>query len=261
MSRDAREQQVVRIPCDEETAPDVLACPAAPRATAIVPVRRHTSDGIGFSEPLVVKTIEAARACRYINRVVISADDPETAEKAGEWGAEAPFIRPAALSAPDVRADEVLLYSLEQLDRRGETPEIVMPLESTYPFRPEGLLDALIEKLIDGDFDTVIAGFSEYRPCWHQAADGFVRIDDRHKTRDQRDPVLIGLLSLGCATYPDVVRQGSRLGRRVGVYEIHDPIAAIEIRDAADLKLMETLQHVLPQWRTMLRVEPALAAV
>jgi N-acylneuraminate cytidylyltransferase len=174
------------------------------------------------------------------------------------WGAEAPFVRPLELSAPHVRADDVLRFSLAELERQGESPEIIVPLESTYPFRPESLLDTLIERLLLDDFDTVIAGFSEYRPCWCHAEGELVRLDAHEQVRRDRDPVIIGLLSLGCATYPDVIRRGSRLGERIGVYEVRDPIAAIEIRDPADLKLMETLQHVVPQWRSMLRRAPVL---
>lgn len=228
--------------------------------TAIIPVRRHASQGLGLSEPLVVNTIEAARAARHIQRVVIATDDADVARQAAKWGAEAPFTRPMGLSAPHVRADDVLRFVLEQLSDRGESPDIVVPLESTYPFRPEGLLDALVERLLTEDVDTVIPGFSEYRPCWHGSGHAFERIDEHEKIRAQRDPVIIGLPSLGCATRPEVIEQGTRLGRRVGIIEIHDPIAAIEIRDPADLKLMETLQHIVPQWRRMLREEPALAA-
>ena len=115
----------------------------------------------------------------------------------------------------------------------------------------------MIEILLAEGLDTVIAGFSEYRPCWCKREGEYVRIDDPVPLRSQREAVHIGLSSLGCVTYPEFIRRGSRLGDVVGLYEIRDPIAALEIRDDEDLKLMETLQHILPQWRAMLKTRRA----
>lgn len=214
---------------------------------AIIPIRQHTSESVDFNEPLILKTVNSALASRYINRVIISTDSESIAEKTKSWGVEAPFLRSEDLSSNKVRVDKVLQYSLDQLESDGYFPNLVVPLEITYPFRQDGLLDNLIDQLLEQGLDTVITGFSEYRPCWFKKEDSLVRVDDFTRMRQQREPLHIGLLSLGCVTYPEFIRKGTRLGEKIGICEIKDPIATIEIRDCKDLKLVEMMQQVLPQ--------------
>ncbi len=103
------------------------------------------------------------------------------------------------------------------------------------------------DQLFDQGLDTVITGFHEYRPCWIKKKGDFLRIDDHAKLRGEREALHIGLLSLGCVTYPEFIRKGTRLGEKIGIYEIKDPIAAIEIRRPKDLVFMEKLKQFLPQ--------------
>jgi len=170
-------------------------------------------------------------------------------EQALQWGATRTILRPAELSSPGVRADKVIQYTLNELEKEGYYPDLIIPLEITYPFRPWNLLDKLIIKMIEEGLDTVIAGFSEFRPCWINNDGHLTRVDDHSVQRENREPIHIGLPSLGCITYPEFVRNGSRLGREIGIYEIKDPLQRIEIRSKDDLRLMKILHKVVPKWR------------
>jgi hypothetical protein len=143
----------------------------------------------------------------------------------------------------------VLKYVLEQLEEAGYSPDLVAPLEITYPFRPVGLLDKLIELMAEFGLDTAIAASTEHRPYWQKNSDGVVLVNEYAQSREKRTPLHVGLLSLGCVTYAEFIRQGSRLGKRIGVYEIDDPIAAIEIRARKDLALLEALDAAAKAWR------------
>jgi CMP-N-acetylneuraminic acid synthetase len=235
-----RSENVVRIleslqPHDSTHDQDPLD-PSALEIAAIVPVRGgQESDGVDDNEALILETIRAARESRYIDRVFLSTDSEAVQARASGWEAEAPFLRPPELSASEVRVDEVLRYSLEKLEEGGYYPNLVVPLEITYPFRPKGLLDELIQQLLEEGTDTIIAGYPEYRPCWIKREREFSRVDDFDTLRDQREPVHIGLPSLGCVTYPEVIRGGSRLGKKLSIYEIRDLFATFEVRSAEDL--------------------------
>ena len=124
---------------------------------------------------------------------------------------------------------------MEQLELQGYYPDIVVPLEIIHPFRPEGLVDSLIEQLIEQGLDTIIPGFAESRLGWWKKDTDFIRVDNFSTRRSEREPLHIGLISLGCATYPEVIRKGSRLGSKVGLFEIKDPIPTIEIRGKDDM--------------------------
>jgi len=201
---------------------------------AIIPVKleKNNREILGT---LLSRTIQQALEARFISRIIVSTDDEFVAKKARDFGAEVPFLRPPELSEDDVRVDEVVEFSLRQLETQGYYPDIIVSLEIIHPFRPEGLIDKLIEQLVDRGFDTLIPGFAERRLGWWKKEDSFIRVDKFSKRRSEREPLHIGLISLGCATYPEVIRNGSRLGERVGIFEIKDPIPTIEIRNKNDM--------------------------
>jgi len=210
---------------------------------AIIPVRHHSTEGVDFYEPLILETVRAAQNAEYIDRIVIATDSEDIAKKAKEWGAVDTIVRPIELSLNDVRVDTVLQFTLETLESEDYFPDLIVPLEITYPFRPKGLLDSLVEKLLQEGFDTVIAGFPEYRPCWVKEESEFRRIDDYEKNRSGREPLYIGLPSLGCVTYPEFVRKGSRLGKNIGILKVGEPMSTIEIREPKDLKLLDRVEY------------------
>lgn len=212
---------------------------------SIIPVRHHGDSIVDLNESLIQRTVDAANNSEYINDVVLSTDAEAVAEKAEEWGARAPFIRPDELSDVDVPVIEVFKYSLKQLEEDGRYPDLVVPLEITHPFRPPHMLDELIETLVREGHDSVVASSPEYRPCWLQSKDGdLIRVNEDTQFRDDRDVVQIGLTSLGCVTYPDQIRRGRRTAEETGVCEVDNPIAQIEIRSSDDLKHWEKLKDV-----------------
>jgi hypothetical protein len=57
-------------------------------------------------------------------------------------------------------------------------------------------------------------------------------------------PVHIGLFSLGTVMYPPILRNGNRLAGDLGLYEVQNPLAAIEIRTREDLKYWEQIREL-----------------
>lgn len=249
-NNEARVEGAVRVMeiLDRSADQDHPIDPKALEIAAIIPLRN--SSEIDSSEILIRKSIEAAKSSMYIDRVIVASDDADVGRRAAAWGAETPFVRPKHLSAQGVRSDEVLKYCLEQMEANSYSPDLIVPLEITHPFRPAGLLDRLIERLVTHGLDTAIAAYSEHRPYWPKDDSGLVLAEEYAHTRNERIPLYIGLLSLGCVTYAEFIRQGSRLGRRVGIYEVDDPFAAIEIRETKDLALLPVLETAVVEWRT-----------
>lgn len=209
---------------------------------AIIPLRAN-NDGVDSDLLFVQETINAVKKSKYIDRVILSTDSDKWGELGKEWGVEVPFIRPKDLSQSDVRIETVLKYSLEQLESQNYFPDIIVPLEITYPFRPDGLLDKVISTLCNSNFDTVIAGFPEFRPCWIKVNEETQRVDENSKARSMRHPTNIGLHSLACATYPEIIRKnGDRIGKSVGIIEVTNHLSTIEFRKKQDLQHFESLK-------------------
>lgn len=209
---------------------------------AIIPLRAN-NDGVDSDLLFVKETINAVKKSKYINRIILSTDSDKGYELGKEWEVEVPFIRPKDLSQSDVRIETVLKYSLEQLESQNYFPDIIVPLEITYPFRPDGLLDKVISTLCNRNFDTVIAGFPEFRPCWIKVNEEIQRVDENTKARSMRHPTNIGLHSLACATYPEIIRKnGDRIGKSVGIIEVTNHLSTLEFRNKQDLQHFESLK-------------------
>jgi hypothetical protein len=196
--------------------------------------------------PLLQITLDSVRESRFISRCVVLADHEEVIAYMKQTEFEA-MARPAVLSREDASLEQVFRFGLEQLESQGGFSDLVVALEATYPFRPAGLLDGMIELLLERGFDSIIAGFPEYRACWVEGKEDFERIDkEGFIPRKFKHPMQIGLVGLGCVTYPAILREGDRLGRRIGIHEIFDQLASLEIREAKQLPLAE---HLLKFYR------------
>ncbi|MDD4966485.1 acylneuraminate cytidylyltransferase family protein [Halothiobacillus sp.] len=94
--------------------------------------------------PLIGWSIEAARASRYVSRIVVSSDDEEILAVARDQGAETPFRRPASLAGDATPGMDVVLHALDQLAGF----EWVVLLQPTSPLRLAADIDAAIEQCL-----------------------------------------------------------------------------------------------------------------
>lgn len=218
--------------------------PAELDVVSFVPIRRQADVGVDFDESLIRRTIDAANDAEYVDDVIVLTDSEHVADQCDDWNARAPFLRPPELSERDVEVVEVFQFGIEGVEERGRFPDLVVPLEITHPFRPPGLLDDLISTVVREGHDTVVATFPEYRPCWRDIDGDLERVNEDSTFRVDRNPVQIGLPSLGCVTYPRYLREGARIGGDVGVYEVEEPLATVEIRQRDQLRHWEKLRDV-----------------
>lgn len=101
--------------------------------------------------PLIAHSVNAARDCRWINRVVVSTDSVDIASVAKDWGAEVPFLRPESLSGDNEPVGSALEYTLKELESlEGYSPDVVVLLFPTHPFRSSMLMDELTQALASG---------------------------------------------------------------------------------------------------------------
>ncbi|MGE4297660.1 MAG: hypothetical protein AB7E47_06495 [Desulfovibrionaceae bacterium] len=101
-------------------------------------------------KPLIAYTIEAALACKRIDRVIVSTDSAEIADVALRYGAEVPFLRPDELAGDRANVGEAIDHLLARLAAEGYPVGAFVTLFPTHPFRPEGMVDLLTAKLREG---------------------------------------------------------------------------------------------------------------
>ena len=192
-------------------------------------------------KPLLAYTILDALAAKRIDRTLVSTDDAEIAEVARAWGAEVPFVRPAALATDDATTEVVLQHALAWLEReeRASVDAIVL-LEATSPFRAPGLVDEVVSRLDDAEVDTAFTVVRDHGYFWSREGDRAVRLDAGYQPRQVRTPRWRETGSV-YATRAAVVRRGERIGPRVALVEQDEIDAMIDVHSAFDLWLAERL--------------------
>jgi CMP-N,N'-diacetyllegionaminic acid synthase len=113
--------------------------------------------------PLIQWSIDAARASRYIDRLILSSDDSAIMDVARNAGCEVPFRRDAALASDTASAIEVVADAL----MRVSGYDIVVLLQPTSPLRIAADIDGAIELLVSsGAGACVTVREADEHPYW-----------------------------------------------------------------------------------------------
>jgi len=85
-------------------------------------------------KPMIAWSIEAAKSSGLFEHIIVSTDDAEIAEVAKQWGADAPFIRPAELSNDFAGTTEVVAHATQWAIVQKFEVEAVCCIYATAPF-------------------------------------------------------------------------------------------------------------------------------
>ena len=108
-------------------------------------------------KPLIAYSIEAARQCAGVDRVVVSTDSPEIADIALAWGAEVPFLRPPELATDTASEWLAWRHAIAEVERvSGRRIDAFLSVPTTSPLRDVDDLDACLGKLLVSDADIVL---------------------------------------------------------------------------------------------------------
>ncbi len=104
-------------------------------------------------KPLIAWSIEAARASRYADRVVVSTEDAEIAAEARRHGAEVPFTRPAELATDEAPGMAPVLHALTVLPGF----DWIVLLQPTSPLRTPADIDACLELCVRAEANACVS--------------------------------------------------------------------------------------------------------
>jgi pseudaminic acid cytidylyltransferase len=104
-------------------------------------------------KPIIAWSIEAALLSGCFDEVIVSTDDQEIVEVAKQYGASAPFIRPASLANDFVGTTPVVRHAIEWFQKCGRTPIQVCCIYATAPFIQVDNLRLGLELLRTSDCD------------------------------------------------------------------------------------------------------------
>lgn len=124
------------------------------RFLAIIPARGG-SKGIANKniidvngQPLIHYSIGAAKASKYIDKIVVSTDSVEIAEAARKGGADIPALRPETLATDEAKTIDALIHMVEEVRKAGEEYDYLVLLQPTQPLRQGFHIDEAIELMV-----------------------------------------------------------------------------------------------------------------
>jgi len=107
--------------------------------------RKNIKDFCG--KPIIAYSIEVALESGLFDKVIVSTDDAEIAEVAREYGAEVPFIRPAALADDFTGTTAVAAHAIEWLSAQGISIDYACLIYPTAPLLQEKYLKQGFDKV------------------------------------------------------------------------------------------------------------------
>lgn len=112
--------------------------------------------------PLMAYSIASAKSAGRIDRTIVSTDSEKYAAIAREYGAEVPFLRPAA-AAGDTSTDyDFVKHLLDwMMENEGALPDYLVHLRPTTPLRESRYVDAAVERIIQDQNATALRSVHE----------------------------------------------------------------------------------------------------
>jgi CMP-N-acetylneuraminic acid synthetase len=134
------------------------------RILAIIPARGGSKGLPGKNirlwnrKPLLAWSILQAKNCGLIDEILISTEDSEIADIAGNYGSPPPFLRPAELAEDESPVSDAIIHALDEYQRKGKSFDFIALLEPTSPLRSDEDLTNALTKLIDAaDADSLVS--------------------------------------------------------------------------------------------------------
>jgi len=220
---------------------------------AIIPIRGEDKEfknggmPIIGGKPLISYTIESAKESELIDRIIVSTDSQDIANVAREYGAEIPFIRPKELSDKDVGIVPVLKHCVLWLEKNENyLTDIVVLMEVTHPIRERGLIDRVLKTLLEEELDSVFVAHEERHDFW--IANEFGELEmlsvEGNQPRHLKKPIYREMGGIACATKAQFIKEGKRIGGRVGLIPLRDISAIVDTHDEQGLLLVEKIMEI-----------------
>lgn len=230
----------------EASEPKVTTVAIVPARGGSKGVRGKNTARVG-GVPLVARAVETAQRVDTIDLVVVSTDDESIASEARHAGADI-VNRPGNLADDAATSESALLHALDELSRRGITPQVLAFMQATSPFIDAAALGRAIARVLAGDCDVVFSVFETHAFLWKDGTSGAQGINHNHAYRPRRQDREPQFQETGAFYVIDVA--GFRAAKhrffgRVGMEEV-PALTAIEIDTPDELNAARMLAPLAP---------------
>lgn len=219
--------------------------------TVIIPARGGSKGIPGKNiknfegKPLIIHSIEYARDSKLINEIYVSTDDDQIAHISKTAGAKI-IKRPAELATDTSSTESAIEHALNNIDN---LPDIIVLLQPTSPLRPKKSLDLIIDKFINGKYDSLLSLSPSNNFFWKISSDKISpEYDYMHRKRRQdikeNEKKYFENGSVYIFTREHFELTNNRLGGKIG-YVVFPEEYGYEIDVPKDLIILEQLSREL----------------
>jgi len=194
---------------------------------------------------LIEFTIKDLKKSKLINDILVSTSDKEIKKISNKLGVLVPFLRPSSLSEDFIDLNSVLKFSLNQIEK-NKIYDVIVIASEYYPLRIKGIFDKLIKKLINGNYDTVVATRFEKGSAWKKdkLESNYHCLYNNQIPRKIKDSKLIVTnLGYACVTRPSMIRSGNLLEGRTYFYNLDDLFSSFEIKNIEDFHRLLKIKY------------------
>jgi CMP-N,N'-diacetyllegionaminic acid synthase len=137
------------------------------KVLAIIPARVGSKGLPGknirnlLGKPLIAWSIEHAMESQYVDEIFVSTDSIEIADVVEQYGVKVPELRPDELSSDTASSMDVILYTIDRLEKQGKVYDIVIMVEPTSPLREPMDIDKSVEMIVDSSDAESAVGICE----------------------------------------------------------------------------------------------------
>lgn len=203
-------------------------------------------------KPLIAYTIEAAKKCSIVKRIIVSTDNSEIASIAKKYGAEVPFIRPSEFAKDATPDRPVLKHCCEWLvNNENYEPDLVAYLRPTTPFKTSELIKKCYTKICNESGATSLRTVTQvegvFHPYWmfktsnNQIIPFVEGIDIKKYYRRQLLPECFRLNGVVDILKPKIFMNKTDMYGEKIIFEEIDEKLAVDIDNDFDLKFAEFL--------------------
>jgi hypothetical protein len=184
------------------------------------------------------RSLDYLKEVKYINNIYVLTDNEIVSNLAIQNKVKV-IARSDTIKDPNLSLEKVLQYTLKCIEALDDFPEAVVYINYLYPFRPAKLIDELILELQYEGLDSVFSSYIDFGNYWKEDTDGdYFQVGDALMPRVEKHPLYRALYGVGCVTSTPIIRMGSLVGDKVGIFPLNNLLYALRLDDETPIEII-----------------------